>query len=341
MDLSKLEKILENEPGFRYKQVKNILFKNLISSWQEATNLPKKLREKLSQEVSLDIKADLLESSDDHTGKALIYLKDGNNIETVLMRHKDRNTVCVSSQIGCNMGCDFCLTGQMGLKRNLNAEEIVEQVLFWSRYLKEKKAQVTNVVFMGMGEPMANYDEVIQAIKLLNDKEGLNIGARKISISTVGIVEGIKSLIKQNLQVNLALSLNAPDNQLRSRLMPVANRYTLDTILNILNLYVKEKSRKVMLEYVMLDSINDSPEQAKELADLLKQKLENLYVVNLISYNSTHKYKASPPKKIRQFKKVLEKNRVPVVERYRFGRDIKAACGQLSSKKWIKNVDKN
>jgi 23S rRNA (adenine2503-C2)-methyltransferase len=194
MDLSNLEKILRAEPDYRLKQAKSAVFADLIENWAEASALPTELRKNLNDTCPLLIKAEILISKTKDSIKARLGLKDGLKIESVLMRHNDgRNTVCVSSQVGCPLACEFCATGKMGFKRNLEVMEIVEQVIFFGRYLKKEGKRTTNIVFMGMGEPFLNYENVIKAIKIINDKNGLNIGARNISVSTVGITEGIKN----------------------------------------------------------------------------------------------------------------------------------------------------
>lgn len=303
----------------------------MVSDWDEATNLPQKLIERLKREAPLEIKGEVQESRNSDTAKAVIFLSDKNKVETVLMRHGGRNTVCVSTQVGCGLGCDFCLTGQMGFVRNLEAEEIAAQVLFFARRLKPDGDRITNVVFMGMGEAFLNYDEVMKAIRILNRDMGM--GARKISVSTVGIVEGIKSLAGEPEQVNLAVSLHAPNNELRNRLMPVNKKYPLEVLLPALSQYLEKTRRKVMIEYLMLKDVNDSPEQARELGELLRENLPPLFMVNLISYNPTEKYGSSSSKAIGEFKRVLEEEySVETVQRYKFGRDIKGACGQLDGK---------
>jgi len=315
------EEILKNEPKFRLQQIKQAVFCDLIESWNEARVLPKSLQERLQKEFSLDIKAEVFESDDKQTIKILLELKDGLKIESVLMRYKDRNTVCVSSQIGCPLNCSFCATGKLGFKRNLTSDEIVEQILFFNRYFKVQKQRVSNVVFMGMGEPFLNYENVMRAIRILNDKDGLNIGVRKISISTAGIVEGIEKLAQENIDINLAISLHAPNDELRKKLMPVAQKYS------IADDYIKLTNRKVMFEYIMIKDVNDSEIQAEELARLMNHKL---YMVNLISYNPTGIFKASSAERIKSFKEILEKHGIEVTQRYKFGKGIKAACGQLA-----------
>ncbi|MCR4284044.1 MAG: 23S rRNA (adenine(2503)-C(2))-methyltransferase RlmN [Parcubacteria group bacterium] len=331
MKLDKLKEVLKNEPKYRLKQARDAVFKSLIDDWSSATYLPPKLREVLNKECPLEVRGEVVESDDDVL-KAIITLDDGLKIESVLMRHMGgRSTVCVSSQVGCPMKCGFCATGAMGLIRNLTEDEIVGQVLFFARYLKSHgEDKVTNVVFMGMGEPFLNYDNVLSAVRTLNEKDGLNIGARKISISTSGVIEGINKLAEENLQVNLAISLHAPYDELRLKLMPVNIKYPLKEVLSAVDSYINKTSRQVMFEYIMLKGINDSKEDAERLARLMKKPL---HFVNLIVYNPTGKEGMEPSShnSVRKFKEILEKAGIPVSERYRFGGEIKAACGQLAT----------
>ena len=248
------------------------------------------------------------------------------------MKHADqRNTVCISSQVGCSVGCQFCATGELGFKRNLSDWEIAEQVLYFARFLKKDGEKVNNVVFMGMGEPFLNYDNVLGAIRILNDKDGFNLGARHISVSTVGIVEGIKKFTAEDLQVNLAISLHAPDNVLRSKLVPLNKTYPIEKVLAAADEYIKKTKRRVMFEYLMIDGVNDGEKQAVTLAKLLKKPL---YFLNLISYNPTGhcEFKSSPGWKIKKFKEILEKAKVSVTQRHGFGKEIKGACGQLAAR---------
>lgn len=338
MDLSNLEKVLELEPKYRVKQANEAIYKKLISDWEEATFFTKSLREKLNIECPLKITADVLVSKKEDSVKAKITLKDGLQVETVLMRHEDgRNTVCVSCQVGCPLGCLFCATGKMGFKRNLITEEILEQVIFFDRLLKIEDLKVTNVTFMGMGEPFLNYDNVLGAVKILNDAKYFNIGVRSISISTAGIIEGINKLSNEPLHVNLAISLHAPNNKLRSQLMPISKKYPLDKVLKAVDDYIEKTKRKVMFEYVLIKDVNDSDECAKELVELMKKKL---YFVNLILYNETPPsagqagiYKASETKRVEKFRMILENAKVRYTQRYRFGDDIQAACGQFITSK--------
>jgi 23S rRNA (adenine2503-C2)-methyltransferase len=333
MDIKNLETILKSEPAFRLKQAKQAVFVDLIDDWSKATNFSLLLREKLNKECPLEINAEIFKSQDKHSLKALIQLADGLKIETVLLKHGGgRNTVCVSSQVGCALGCLFCATGKMGFKRNLTSDEIVEQVLFWARHLKKENVRVANLVFMGMGEPFLNYEEVMAAIKILNDKNGLNIGARHISISTIGTSNGIKKLAEEKLQLNLALSLHAPNDGTRAKIIPYNNAYPIKNLVKDVNYYLEQTGRRVMIEYLMIDGFNDSREQALELAELLKNINPPLFFVNLIAYNPTADFKPSSTRKIFEFKKILRDKKIDVTERYRFGQDIKAACGQLAGK---------
>jgi len=335
MNIKKIEKILEKEPTYRLKQAKKAIFQDLIENWDEVTPLSRDLRQRLSKIYpipELTVEKTLI-SKDRQTIKVLFRLKDGLKIESVLMKHRDgRRTVCVSSQVGCAMGCQFCATGQRGFKRDLLTSEIVSPVLFFARILKKFKEKVTNVVFMGMGEPFLNYDDVLEAIRTLNDKDGFNLGARHISISTVGILEGIKKLADEKLQINLAVSLHAPDNELRTKLMPINKKYPIEKILTAVDDYIKQTKRRVMFEYLMIDNVNDALEQAKRLVSILRKLKTRLYFVNLISLNPIGHadFKPSPGWKIKKFKEILEKAGISVTQRYRFGREIRAACGQLA-----------
>ncbi len=334
MNLSKLSSILQTEPKYRFVQVNKAVWQDFISSWQEVSSLPKVLREKLELECPLDIAAKIEKNtSKNKSVKALVSLSDGEEIETVLIRQKDkRNTVCVSSQVGCALACEFCATGALGFRRNLSSEEIVEQVIFWSRYLKAEKKdeKVDNIVFMGMGEPFLNYAEFIKAAKFLNNPETLNIGSRRMSVSTAGITEGIKKLAGEKMQINLAISLHAANDNLRRDLMPIAQKYKLHEILKTVDNYITKTGRRVMFEYLMIKDANDSDKDAHELIKLMTQPL---YMVNLIPYNPTGRFKPSSRERIEKFKRILEEAGVAVTVRLSFGSDISAACGQLRGKK--------
>lgn len=332
MNLNNLGKILKDESPFRLRQAKEAIFKNLIDDWSQATNFSFDWREKLNQECPLAINAEIFASEEKDVVKILISLSDGLKIESVLMRHDDgRNTVCVSSAVGCPLNCLFCATGKMGFRRNLLPTEIVEQVLFFSRYLNKLNERVSNVVFMGMGEPFLNYENVLLAIKILNSKDGLNIGARHISISTAGVVGGIKKLSFEPLQINLAISLHAANNKLRSKLMPIDKKYPIESVMRAVDSYIAKTNRKVMFEYIMIKDINDSDVSARELVSIIQKMEKPLCFVNLISYNATAMFKPSSSARIKEFKNILRQNGIEVSERYRLGRDIKGACGQLAS----------
>lgn len=328
MDLIQFQKLFNKEPRYRLGQAKRAFFYDLIKNWQEAMVLPLSLREKLNKECPIGIPAKTFISKDKNTIKALFTLKDDLKIEAVLMRHKDkRNTICVSSQVGCPLNCAFCATGKMGFKRNLEISEVVEQVLFFARYLKQIGEKITNIVFMGMGEPFLNYQNIIESITILNDKEGFNLGARRFSISTAGIIEGIEKLAKEKLQINLAVSLHAPNDKLRSKLMPIDKKYPIKKILSSIDGYIKKTRRRVMFEYIMIKNLNDSKEHAQALAKFMNKPF---YFVNLISCNPTGIFKPSSLLRIKKFQEILEKEGVIVTKRYRFGQGIKAACGQLA-----------
>lgn len=329
MNLQKFETILAEHPKFRLKQAYLAIFKDLIEDWEEITVLPKDLRTKLAKEVPLDIKAKLIKTDDKKTTKALITFVDGRLIEAVLMRHKDNhNTVCVSSQVGCPMGCAFCATGDMGFMRNLECGEIVDEVLLFARQLKKENQRVTNVVFMGMGEPLFNYTEVMKAVHILN--KDIGIAARHISISTCGIIDGIKKLMNEPMQLNLAISFHAPNNEIRSKLMPINKRDPIEVLLQVVREYLEKTGRKVMIEYLVIKNVNDSSDNARELASVLKKYLGHLFMVNLIPYNPTGKFQPPTRGEVERFREVLESNGVEVTQRFEFGREVSAACGQLA-----------
>lgn len=334
MDLKKLQtKLTElNQPAFRMKQIVEAYFRAAKKDWEEVTVLPKELREQLSAEVAWDnIKLDqAVTDKKDGTIKAVFSLADGERVESVLINHKDgRHTVCVSSQAGCPLKCAFCATGQHGFKRNLKHYEIEEQVLYFSRLLAAKNEKVTNLVFMGMGEPLLNYEEVWKAVKVFNEPTGFNLGARHISISTCGIVPGIKRLAKEDLQINLALSLHSPLEKMRSQIMPINELYGLKDCLAAVDYYIEQTNRRVMVEYLLINGLNDSAKDAQELANLIKKR--PLCFINLIPYNSgAGKFTKSPAEKIKEFTDILVANEVRYTLRHSFGEDIFGACGQLA-----------
>ena len=256
----------------------------------------------------------------------MFELNDGNAVEAVFLTDEDRTTLCISTQVGCAMNCDFCATAHIPFKRNLSAGEIVDEV-----YTAEKDAgEITNVVFMGMGEPLNNYDEVIKSVRILNDPNGRNIGIRHITISTCGIVPGIKKLTEENIYPRLAVSLNAPTNILRSKLMPINRKYPLESLFNSLSQYFNRTKSQVTFEYVLIDGINDSTMHAQMTAKLLK-KLN--CKVNLIEFNPNPftDFKPSGTEAMKRFKRILEQADIKTIIRLKKGRDIKAGCGQLGA----------
>ncbi|MBZ9572405.1 23S rRNA (adenine(2503)-C(2))-methyltransferase RlmN [Patescibacteria group bacterium] len=330
MEIEKLKKILKEgkEPRYRFSQIYQAIFRDLIFDFGKMTNLSKKIRERLKKEIKILSLEPLKLKKDKDTQKALFLLSDGVSIETVLMKHKDgHKTVCVSSAAGCPLECRFCATGKMGFKRNLNWQEILDQVLFFA---KKEKTRKLNVVFMGMGEPFLNYENVLKAIRFLNDKKGFNLRQRAISISTAGIIPGIKRFQKEKLEVNLAISLHSPDDKVRSFLMPINKTYPLKDLILAARNYVKTTRRKLFFEYLMLKGINDSISFAQKLVKLLKG--ESLFHINLIKYHETQTdFLSSDKKTIFRFQKELQKHNLKVTIRHSFGEKIEAACGQLAT----------
>lgn len=328
MNWQLIEENLRGEPKFRIKQARQLIFRDFISDWEEATTFSLALRQKLQKECPLEIKAVRVDSLDQNASKALVVYPDGAKVEAVLMRHDDgRNTVCVSTQVGCPVGCSFCATGKLGLKRNLTSDEIIDQVLFFARLLKKDQEKIGGIVYMGMGEPFLNYDNVLQSIRTLNDKDGFNLGIRHFSVSTVGVVPGILKLADENLDINLAISLHAPNDKLRLKMIPMNARYSIKEVLAAVDKYLEKTRRRVMFEYVMIKDLNDSDDCAKELRKILRGKL---CFVNLITYNETNVYAPATKERIDQFKMLLEERGIETTHRFRFGHDIAAACGQLA-----------
>ena len=327
MDWNRISAVLAAEPSYRLKQAGVAVFKDLLDDWGRATSLPLALRERLAEEAPLAIEAQVVAGR--QSDKALITLADGALIETVLIRNTDgRLTVCVSSQVGCPLGCAFCATGRLGFKRNLRASEIVSQLLFWQRRLAAQESKVNNLVFMGMGEPLMNYTEALSAIRMINDPDFCNLGARHISISTAGIIPGINKLAKEKLQVNLAISLHAADDELRSELMPINRQYPLKELIAAVDDYIVDTGRQVMLEYLLIKDVNDRLSDAKKLARLAAKPL---YMVNLLHYNPTGSFVATEPDQALAFQKALAGYGVRVTMRHSAGAEIAAACGQLAA----------
>lgn len=327
MDFENIKKYLKNEPSYRLAQIEQVIYKDLAGDWMDGSSLPLYLRTSLNNNFPLKIDARVINSEDKNALKAIIKLEDGQTIETVLMKHsRHRNTLCLSSQAGCKMNCSFCLTGQGGFIRDLKDHEIVTQFLFFARLLRQTNETISNIVFMGMGEPFLNYENVMRSIRIFNDKNKFNIGARKISVSTCGIPDQIRRFAEEELQLNLAVSLNASNDTLRSKMMPVNNLYPIEELIISVKDYILKTKRRVMFEYVLIKDINDSKEEASSAAELLKGIL---CFVNIIPYNGSETFKRPTKIKIEDFKNNLLKGKICVTQRYRFGEEIDAACGRL------------
>jgi 23S rRNA (adenine2503-C2)-methyltransferase len=340
------------EAPFRAKQIYHWLYQHLVTGFQEMTNLPQALREQLAQEASIGpmVVRSELHSKDDRTRKVLLELGDGKLIESVLMlyppigENNARATVCVSTQAGCAFGCTFCATGQMGFDRHLSAGEIVAQVLLFARELRAAPwtatglpgstpiDHITNIVLMGMGEPLHNYDNVLRALRILNSPDGFNLGARHMTVSTVGLVPAIRKLSQEPLQVNLAISLHAPTDELRSQTMPVNRKYPIKEVLAACQDYIAATGRQVTFEYVLLAGVNDTPEHAHQLGELLAP-LKQFAHVNCIPVNATSAdYRPPGGDAIRTFRNILFEHGVSNTVRAERGDDIAAACGQLRTR---------
>ena len=317
-----------NEKKFKALQVYEWLYNFRVNSFDEMTNIKKEVREQLKKDFTMEMIEIVKVQEDNLTKKYLFRLKDDNYIEAVLMRHDYGNSVCVSSQVGCNMGCAFCESGRLKKVRDLQTYEIVEQILLIEKELDER---ISSVVLMGIGEPLDNYDNVLNFIKIINDSKGIAIGARHITLSTCGIIPKIEKLSEENIQINLALSLHAPNDKLRSSIMNVNKVYNISKLIPVIKEYIVKTNRRVTIEYVMLNNVNDSDSCALELAKLLRGM--NVYV-NLIPYNETNhlEFKKSSKERILKFYDILKKNRINVTIRKEFGSKIDAACGQLRSK---------
>lgn len=318
------------EPSYRAKQIHSSVYQHLIFDPALISNIPKTLREKIAATYAFESQSTLRKvvSSSGLTEKYLFELRDKAKIEAVLMRYRDRNTICISSQAGCAMNCVFCATGQMGLTRNLSAGEIAGQVFYFAELLKREEKQLTNIVVMGMGEPFHNYENLMQAMNLINDPDGFRFGERRITISTVGIIPMIEKFTKAKRQINLAISLHAPNNYLRDQIIPVNKKYPVFELIEAARKYANETKRRVSFEYAMIDGFNDGIEQAAQLAKTLRGLICH---VNLIALNPTKKYDrgGSGRAAINDFQLALEKSGIPCTIRLARGVDIGAGCGQL------------
>lgn len=321
-----------NEKPFRAEQIFDWLYVKRVSSFEEMTNLSKGLRDSLANTFTLTtLKTIIQQQSSDGTIKFLFELHDGYSIETVLMRHEYGNSVCVTTQVGCRIGCTFCASTLGGLKRNLEAGEIVAQVVKVQKALDETDERVSSIVIMGIGEPFDNYDQMLSFLKIVNHDRGLNIGARHITVSTSGIIPKIYQFADENMQINFALSLHAPNSELRSRLMPINRAYKLPDLMDAIRYYVNKTGRRVSFEYGLFGGVNDQVWHAEELAKLIKgiKCHVNLIPVN---YVPERDYVRTPKEKIFQFEKTLKNHGINVTIRREQGHDIDAACGQLRAK---------
>ena len=313
------------EKKFKAKQVFEWIYQKRVYNFDDMSNLSIDLRNKLKHDFDISLLKLRKKQVSEDTSKYLFELYDGNLIESVLMRHDYGISVCVSSQIGCNMGCAFCESGRLKKVRDLQAYEIVTQILMIEDDIKER---ISSVVVMGIGEPFDNYDNVMRFIRIINDPKGIAIGARHITVSTSGLIKGIEKYANENLQTNLAVSLHAPNNTIRNKIMPVNKAFKIEELIDAISKYIEKTNRRVTIEYLMLDNVNDSIECADELASLLKGL--NVYV-NLIPYNETShiEFKKSSNEQVMKFYDELKKKGINVTVRRRFGSLIDAACGQL------------
>lgn len=323
------------QPAFRSKQIYQWLHVKLVGSYEEMTNLSKDLRDTLKEKYPITLlkEADSLHSETDGTVKYLFRLQDDRVIESVLMKYHHGNTVCISSQVGCRMGCTFCASTIGGKERDLLPSEMLDQI-YRIQILSEER--VSNIVVMGTGEPFDNYDNLMRFLHIVTDLDGINISARNITVSTCGIPNRIRDFAKEGLPITLALSLHAPNNELRKKLMPIASKYELSEVLDAFKFYYEKTGRRLTFEYSLVDGINDEMQYARELSALIKGI--NCHV-NIIPVNpiKERNFRKSESEKIQKFKNTLEKNRINVTIRREMGADIDAACGQLRKS----YIDKN
>ncbi len=335
LDYPALQSLLEGwgEPAYRARQLWEWLYIHLADNFEQMSNLPRSLREKLATETSPGIPQVITSqlSSDRRTRKDLLRLADGETVEAVLMWYEHRRTACISTQVGCPIGCAFCATGQAGFRRNLSTGEIVAQALHFARILRAEGERLTNVVLMGMGEPLLNYDASLAAGRRLSDPTGFDLGQRHITLSTVGIVPGIDRLAQDGdvpQQITLAVSLHAATDELRDRLVPINRKYPLDALFAACHRYVRRTGRRISFEWALIAGVNDTPQQAEALAARLIGLPAH---VNLIPLNPTPGYNGQPPSReaVAAFAAVLQRHRIPHTVRVRRGIEIQAGCGQL------------
>lgn len=331
--LEELQKYLEslNLPGYRAGQIFDWIYQKKITRWEEMTNLSQAIRQDLAnRELELEAVTPVSNvTATDGTVKYLFELRDGERIESVYLPEADRNTVCFSTQVGCGVGCVFCATGKNGLIRNLSPGEIIDQVV---RIEVLSGSRITNLVAMGQGEPMANYEALLKAIHIINHPKGLGLGARRITISTCGIVPGILKLADEPLQVNLAISLHAADDVLREQLMPINKVYPLSRLMEVSRQYIEKTGRRITYEYTLIDQVNDRPRDVQNLVNLLSGMLCH---VNLIPFNSIPgtRFQRSKPENIRKFADQLNRSGIETTIRKERGTSLTAACGQLQGKR--------
>ena len=335
-EISKLEQLMleRGQKKYRATQLYIWMYEKEAKTFDEMSDVSKRFRDELNADFCLTLpKIFRKQEAKDGTIKLLLELEDGAKVETVLMPYNYGNAICVSSQVGCNMGCAFCASGLLKKQRNLETHEIVGQVLVMNSLLKEKGEKVTHIVVMGTGEPFDNYDNVMDFIRIVNHPKSLAIGARHISVSTCGLVPGIMKYAKEGLQTNLAISLHAPNDEIRHQLMPVSRAYPMDQLMDAVRFYEKEAGRRVTFEYIMLKGVNDSLECAKELAHLIKGTLA---YVNLIPYNPVdeNSFQRSENNAVHEFFSYLMKHGINTTVRKEFGNGIDAACGQLRAKEY-------
>lgn len=335
LNLAQLTDLLTklNLPKFRAKQIIEWMYLKHVNSFTEMTNLPKNLREQLAQEfiIKKANSCDQLNSNDGKTTKFLLQFDDGVGVETVLMRQPYGNSICVSSQAGCNMGCTFCASTLHGMARNLTTGEILAQAMFIQELLAKTNEQINNIVIMGSGEPMLNYTNVVNFIRLVHEPYCLNIGYRNITVSTSGIVPGMQKLAQEDIPITLSISLHAPNDELRTALMPINKHYPLKEVIDAAINYAKQTKRRITYEYILIDKYNDNLAQAEQLCKLLKGQLAN---VNLIPINPVKERNFNRPSqaRIKTFSKYLENHHIVATVRQEMGTDINAACGQLRNK---------
>ena len=314
-----------NDKKFRAIQVYEALYKKRVKDIDDAPNIPTNIKSKIKEDFDTSFITIISKQESSDVNKYLFKLKDGNTVEAVLMRYDYGTSICISSQVGCNMGCKFCESGRLKKVRNLDASEMVMQILL---VMEDIGDRITHIVIMGIGEPFDNYDNVMNFVRIINHPKGIGIGSRHITISTCGIVPKIYEFMKEDGQVNLAISLHAPNNSIRDNIMPINRVYRIEDVMEAIRVYIEKTNRRVTFEYILLKGLNDSAENAKELAKLIRGM--NAYV-NLIPYNETENldFKRSSKDSIMRFYDILKKEKISVTIRKEFGGNIDAACGQL------------